>query len=107
MATASARNFFNLRKQNLRDFSFKSLTQNFVLCLYQFVSLSISRHKGILNKYLVRISLMKMEWLSFCGDSNIEEGDEILKRKATGFKSAYKLLEYYSSNMDMQNVNHF
>ena len=43
---------FNLRKQNLTDFSFISLTQNFGLRLYQFVSLSISHHKGILNKHL-------------------------------------------------------
>ena len=41
---------FNLRKQNLTDFSLISLTQNSVLCLS--VSLSILRHKGILNKHL-------------------------------------------------------
>ena len=65
---------FNLRK-NLTDFYFISLTQNFVLCLCQFVSLSISRHKGILINIWVTISLKKIECQSFCGDSNIEEGD--------------------------------
>ena len=43
---------FNLRKQNLTNFSFISFTQNVVLCLYQFASLPISRHKGILKKHL-------------------------------------------------------
>ena len=41
------------------------------------MALSISCHKGILNKQntCVRISLKKIEMPFSCGDSNIEKGD--------------------------------
>ena len=72
------------------------------------MALSISRHEGILNKHLCKnfseenrmpVFLLRFEYrrrrLNFNKESHWLQ------------VSAYKLLEYYSSNMDMQNANHF
>ena len=39
------------------------------------MAVSISRHKGILNKHLCKNFFKENEMPVFCGDSNIEEGD--------------------------------
>ena len=74
------------------------------------MALSISRQKGFLNKHLCKnffeesripIFLWRFEYRKRRLNSNKESHWRISK------VSAYKLLEYYSSNMDMQNANQF
>ena len=70
--------------------------------------LSISRHERILNKQLCKsffeenrmpVFLLRLERRRRRLNSN---------KESHSFQvSTYKLLKYYSSNMNMQNANHF
>ena len=66
---------------------------------------SISYHKGILNKHLCENFFEKNEmsvslWRFEYGRRRLNSNNESQWLQV----SEYKLLEYYSSNMDMQNV---
>ena len=65
---------------------------------------SISHHKGILNKHLCKNLFEKNRMPAFLWRFEYERRILNSNNESHWLQvSAYKLLEYYSSNMDMQN----